>query len=977
VFDVYDTNDQDWILVGHGSDFGFVPSNYIEYIQQQQQQPQQPQQQQQPIQPVEPAQPPAQQQYQVPAAPPASLNKPLPSHPTTQTDYSTAQYTNGSRGQYEEEEERPPPMPTRPGQRGAGRQPEPEPSSSESADKPSQFYSWSIQEVDGRKKYRATLAIGNGNIMYSPEKANGAPQQWDVNDLISYDHEKKHVFLEFQHPGASLDLHAGSKDTAEEIVSALGEIAGANKAMGLREVYMAANSAGQQIGKVLYDFQAQGDDEVTVREGDNVFVLDSKKSNEWWMVKAPNGEEGVMPSSYVELATAPGKKVPDQPLVGSSSRVRSNSGASRSRGLSDPRKKDRKSEIMPPSKSKPDMNKVRTWTDRSGSFKVDAALLGCAEGKIHLHKLNGVKIAVAASKMSVEDLEYVEKVTGVPLDDDKPLVDVKRSSTRGKRERQSVQLPGGPSTGGGNNRPSPAGSTSSVHGHSASQQITSQPAKPEYDWFGFFLDCGVDINNCQRYALNFNRDQMDESILEDISPEVLRNLGLKEGDILRVTKKLDERFNRRKQEENGGGLFSGSGGTLKNNTSKPAPNNNNTNNDNNNKQSATAPSGNSSSNSFEDDAWAIKQQSKSSPAPQQQQQSSTPQQPQQPEPTGSMRDLLGMTPLEPVKTAAAQQAPKTQSQPQPQAQTVAAPAAIVQQPILQPTLSGQQQQIVQPTYTGQQAIAPLQPSYTGGGTMVNPQYVGIPVQQTTGGLVQQRTGGGTPMPMNTTGGLVQQRTGGGTPMPMGQQLTGGGVQQPLGPFATGNSQPLGPFATGQAQQLTGGFSSTPASPFLPQQTTYSQPQANMSAPTLNNLANQFQQTSISNSNNMFNQGMQQPSMGFQQPQPQSPFATPFQQPQQPQMQPQQTQPLQGQPTGFGFGNQPGSSFPGAAAQTLGMNQQQPMQQQQPQQQYAPLTPQKTGPHPPVSFGGPQPLQNTPTGRRANLAAATPNNPFGF
>lgn len=252
--------------------------------------------------------------------------------------------------------------------------------------------------------------------------------------------------------------------------------------------------------------------------------------------------------------------------------------------------------------------------------------------------------------------------------------------------------------------------------------------------------------------------------------------------------------------------------------------------------------------------------------------------------------------------------------------------------------------------------------------MVNPQYVGIPVQQTA-------TGGGTPMPMNTTGGLVQQRTGGGTPMPMGQQLTGGSVQQPLGPFATGNSQPLGPFATGQAQQLTGGFSSTPASPFLPQQTTYSQPQANMSAPTLNNLANQFQQTSISNNNNMFNQGMQQPNMGFQ-PQPQSQFATPFQQPQpqQPQMQPQQQQPLQGQPTGFGFGNQPGSSFPGTAAQTLGMSQQQPMQ---PQQQYAPLQPQKTGPHPPVSFGGPQPLQNTPTGRRANLAAATPNNPFGF
>ena len=54
------------------------------------------------------------------------------------------------------------------------------------------------------------------------------------------------------------------------------------------------------------------------------------------------------------------------------------------------------------------------------------------------------------------------------------------------------------------------------------------------------------------------------------------------------------------------------------------------------------------------------------------------------------------------------------------------------------------------------------------------------------------------------------------------------------------------------------------------------------------------------------------------------------------------QPLQNQPTGFGFGNvnqSNGSAFGGASA------------------------------------GGA--LQSTPTGRRANLAAATPQNPFGF
>jgi len=46
----------------------------------------------------------------------------------------------------------------------------------------------------------------------------------------------------------------------------------------------------------------------------------------------------------------------------------------------------------------------------------------------------------------------------------------------------------------------------------------------------------------------------------------------------------------------------------------------------------------------------------------------------------------------------------------------------------------------------------------------------------------------------------------------------------------------------------------------------------------------------------------------------------------------------------------------------------------------PLQPQPTGPAPPVRFGV-QPEANKlapqPTGRRANLSAATPQNPFGF
>lgn len=59
---------------------------------------------------------------------------------------------------------------------------------------------------------------------------------------------------------------------------------------------------------------------------------------------------------------------------------------------------------------------------------MDAQFLGLKDGKINLHKMNGVKIAVPVSKMSLEDLEYVEAATGISLDEDKPLSSMKRKS---------------------------------------------------------------------------------------------------------------------------------------------------------------------------------------------------------------------------------------------------------------------------------------------------------------------------------------------------------------------------------------------------------------------------------------------------------------------------------------------------------------------------------------------------------------------
>ena len=55
-----------------------------------------------------------------------------------------------------------------------------------------------------------------------------------------------------------------------------------------------------EAATVLYDFDAQGDDELTVRENEVVTVVD-KENDEWWSVRNASGQEGVVPAQYVQI----------------------------------------------------------------------------------------------------------------------------------------------------------------------------------------------------------------------------------------------------------------------------------------------------------------------------------------------------------------------------------------------------------------------------------------------------------------------------------------------------------------------------------------------------------------------------------------------------------------------------------------------------------------------------------------------------
>ncbi|KXH62655.1 SH3 domain-containing protein [Colletotrichum salicis] len=1028
VLDVYDTSDPDWILVGLDDDYGFVPANYIEVGEAEDTvaQPSPP-----PTLPArtssanavtesyserpESAYMPANSNDNNPAAalagvmagrsapPPRAATPPMsPQSPASEPS--------------DEEPVRSPALPARPISQAAPA-PTPAPAriqSQRSIDTrlydqepeveeppyraPGGFHMYNINEMVSvmgkRKKMPTTLGINlaTGNILIAPERAQDGPsQEWTAEKMTHYSREGKHVFLELVRPSKSVDFHAGAKDTAEEIVGALGELAGAVRAEGLREVILAGSGKAQKKGQVLYDFMAQGDDEVTVAIGDDVIIIDDTKSEEWWQVRrVKNGKEGVVPSSYIEITgsiAAPTSNTglnaakstveqnrleeirltkeavkaaqrdssqqvgPGMPLPkrGSSLMARENGNnygqrSKRENGRGEGGSSGRSG------KSKPDPAKVRTWTDRSKSFSVDAQFLGLKDGKINLHKMNGVKIAVPVAKMSVEDLEYVERATGISLDEDKPLSNVKKA--RASQARNSPPVGIGASVG--------------------------QPQKPEYDWFQFFLTCDVAVGLCERYAQAFAKDSMDESVLPDVDAAVLRNLGLREGDILKVMRTLDQKFGRVKNgadKANGegdgasGGLFSGPGGALRNNTRKgrPAPavqtsdvvdpkafaaKGAGSSEDAESKSPASASTSTTKpASGFDDDAWDVKpaKQPQEPPRPAAAPPPAPTQPPEQPTPpqqvpalTGSMQDLsLLSKPLEPQRTA---QPPAPAQAPQP---TGATPSFFDN---IRPNSTGLPQQAAQ-----RQRPAPP------------------PSMATTGSLM-------LPPPSRPLSAPQSAQPSAFAPPPLMPQMTGFQTQvAPPGQSMNDiNQARLQQQYTMQQQQQQ-----------MPQQqmNAYPVPQQ-QPVPGVMGFNSGMQQTG-----GQFMQSMQQPMMTGAPAQ--SPFADPQRQ--------SQFSPMQAQPTGFpgqfgqlqGFNAQPTGSInsflpPAMEPQRTGMPGFQPQQTgmggfnnmggaglQAPVQ---PLQPQKTGPPPPVRFGvtgDAKKLMPQATGRRANLSQATPNNPFGF
>ncbi|KAI6003953.1 hypothetical protein EDD15DRAFT_2507424 [Pisolithus albus] len=527
---------------------------------------------------------------------------------------------------------------------------------------------WAVSEVDGKgKKKKGTLGIGNGSIFFASESDKTPVRQWktvDVEDVTVEKHKHIHVHIGGVSP-TRLHFAVGGRQVSDAIVDKLESSKGIHTAAiaegpegrtsaltppprhaesaspskkngasvrftnespeiipprepseeGEEEIAQDedATEEGDVSGEpavVLYDFQGTGADELSVQEGEQLWILE-KEGAEWWKCRNEEGLEGVVPASYLEVSRGMqstvgeaqpqveseeshhGRKVADERLElehrkALRARVEERRGAAaaerKSEAGAEAEKKRRDMEAVAAAEVQrkrrqeatrrvqqkeerghngPPPESTRTWHDRTGQFRVDAALLGYSNGKLRLHKVNGVIIEVPSEKMSLEDMHYVEKLMSKKSpsaasrsavrrdtadDDDQPLA-LKRQTEAAKRAEMQTKR------------------------------------GPQVDWFDFFLSAGCEIDDCTRYASAFERDKIDEVILPDITESTMRSLGLREGDIIRKYKKpvqeqvaRDEVFARKLQEEENGkksstpnpasNLFAGPGGLLKNNTQR-------------------------------------------------------------------------------------------------------------------------------------------------------------------------------------------------------------------------------------------------------------------------------------------------------------------------------------------------------------------------------------------------------------------------
>ncbi|CEP17300.1 hypothetical protein [Parasitella parasitica] len=510
--------------------------------------------------------------------------------------------------------------------------------------------SWNVHEYDAakkkKKKGKGSLFVGNGMICYGSETDKALPvQQYPILDVTKYLYDGKNLHIEIEGAKqAVLDLQASSKSEAKAILVKISDSARAaqmsNTHLNIQSQKQIAAPAAAippatvsytpspppqhnepeaeeeesncvpKWGISIYSFQAEGGDELSVEENEQIYVLDYERTDGWWRVQKVDGDVGLVPSSYVQFDDQEEVQQAGIAATATSAAAAAVAGSHRNDNVEELRRKraeeeralqqqrvaedrarevqrrkeqeeqeqkrreqeearrreeedrrreedrqrqeeerERRRQAQEASKRaeaarqkqleedyrrkeaerkaslarsasknrhqdlpKPDPAKIRTWTDRSGSFKVEAQFIDFHNGKLRLHKLNGVKIDVPVEKMCAEDVRWVE------------------DHTRNK-ERDEEITPAMP--------PRPQQSVPAPNSVSTPSKPPQKKLNERWDWFDWFMIIGIPMQQSLQYAASFKSEKLDDSDIPNLTHKQMKILGLKEEHVQRVERYIE------------------------------------------------------------------------------------------------------------------------------------------------------------------------------------------------------------------------------------------------------------------------------------------------------------------------------------------------------------------------------------------------------------------------------------------------------
>ena len=158
------------------------------------------------------------------------------------------------------------------------------------------FHGGSKDNVDAIiAKLKSSKAISS--ISENPRPSSSVISQSPLKSNQSSAKAMKKPSVHFSHDSPVIIPRVGEEDDEDE-----GEVAGEQYSTLIQSNNRATNGrdGSKELGSVLYDFTADGDDELSIVEGEQLTILD-RDSDEWWKCRNSQGVEGMVPGSYIEV----------------------------------------------------------------------------------------------------------------------------------------------------------------------------------------------------------------------------------------------------------------------------------------------------------------------------------------------------------------------------------------------------------------------------------------------------------------------------------------------------------------------------------------------------------------------------------------------------------------------------------------------------------------------------------------------------